>query len=100
MGGDKFIFALKDQKILVGAVKNYFGQARIEKRKPARHHKATPSVLGHRTWSMSGFRPGATWRISASVLSALIKSEPGSSFLFEHNLFRKSVPTFRDHAQI
>jgi hypothetical protein len=28
----------------------------------------------------------------------LMGSEPGSSFLFEHDLFRKPVPTFRDHA--
>jgi hypothetical protein len=27
-----------------------------------------------------------------------MESETGSSFLFEHDLFRKPVPTFRDHA--
>jgi hypothetical protein len=27
-----------------------------------------------------------------------MESELGSSFLFEHDLFRKPVPTFRDHA--
>jgi integrase len=27
-----------------------------------------------------------------------MESEPGFSFLFEHDLFRKPVPTFRDHA--
>src|SRR5947209_12580292 len=34
----------------------------------------------------------------ARALSFLVKSELGSSFLFEHDLFRKPVPTFRDHA--
>jgi hypothetical protein len=28
----------------------------------------------------------------------LVESATGSSFLFEHDLFRKPVPTFRDHA--
>src|SRR5258708_22229356 len=32
------------------------------------------------------------------ALSVLIESEPGSSFLFEHDLFRKPASTFRDHA--
>src|SRR5215210_6848749 len=32
------------------------------------------------------------------ALSFLVESELGSSFLFEHDLFRKPVPTFRDHA--
>jgi hypothetical protein len=27
-----------------------------------------------------------------------MESEPGSSFLIEHDLFRKPVSTFRDHA--
>jgi hypothetical protein len=27
-----------------------------------------------------------------------MESEPSSSFLFEHDLFRKPVSTFRDHA--
>src|SRR5947209_10839082 len=34
----------------------------------------------------------------ARALSFLVESELGSSFLFEHDLFRKPVPTFRDHA--
>src|SRR3990172_3862091 len=38
--------------------------------------------------------------ICARALSALMESEPGSSFLFEHDLFRKPVPTFRDHALV
>jgi hypothetical protein len=34
----------------------------------------------------------------ARAVSVWVESEPGSSFLFEHDLFRKPVPTFRDHA--
>jgi len=34
----------------------------------------------------------------ARALSVLIESEPGSSILFEHDLFGKPVPTFPDHA--
>jgi len=37
---------------------------------------------------------------SARTLSTLMESERGSSFLFEHDLFRKPVSTFRDHALI
>ena len=45
-------------------------------------------------------------RFASRVLSFLVRSEFGSSFLFEHDLFRKPVPTpdhvrgrlFRDHA--
>jgi hypothetical protein len=36
--------------------------------------------------------------VGARALSVLMESEPGSSFLFAHDLFRKPVPTFRDHA--
>src|SRR5438128_10295419 len=36
----------------------------------------------------------------ARALSFLVESELGSSFLFEHDLFRKPVPTFRDHALV
>src|SRR5256885_254398 len=32
------------------------------------------------------------------ALSIRIESEAGSSFLIEHDLVRKPVPTFRDHA--
>src|SRR5947199_10250040 len=32
------------------------------------------------------------------ALSFLVESKLGPSFLFEHDLFRKPVPTFRDHA--
>ncbi len=35
---------------------------------------------------------------AARALSFLVESELGSRFLFEHDLFRKPVPTFRDHA--
>src|ERR1041384_5715539 len=35
---------------------------------------------------------------SPRALSFLVESELGSSFLSEHDLFRKPVPTFRDHA--
>src|SRR5688572_3936778 len=36
----------------------------------------------------------------ARALSFLVESESRSSFLFEHDLFRKPVPTFRDHALV
>ncbi len=41
---------------------------------------------------------GAKLHGSARALSFEVESELGSSFLFEHDLFRKPVPTFRDHA--
>src|SRR5947209_20079090 len=41
----------------------------------------------------------ATGIESTRALSFLVELELGSSFLFEHDLFRKPVPTFRDHAQ-
>src|SRR5262249_51682223 len=35
----------------------------------------------------------------ARALSFLVESELGSGFLSEHDLIRKPVPTFRDHAR-
>jgi hypothetical protein len=47
---------------------------------------------------MAGGEPaGRGGWLKARALSILMESEPGSSFLFEHDLIRKPVPTFRDH---
>src|SRR6266700_2006424 len=51
----------------------------------------SPTICSH-PWMTYGAR------LSARPRSDQVESESWSSFLFEHDLFRKPVPTFRDHA--
>src|SRR5437764_8854553 len=74
-------------------------------RKPGKASRFTASVFAFSRSSATASPRCTSRRCTARrlprwprALSFLVESELGSSFLFEHDLFRKPVPTFRDHA--